>query len=118
MLTINLNPVLNARNIERPFSFLIKAGFSSHTASSFLDSSIQRPALNQIEKVCELLNCTPNDILTWQPNDKSSLPISHPLNKLKKKDVDYKWQESLKTMPLEQLNEIAAIISKMNSQPT
>jgi len=117
MLTLNLTPIFKARGIERPYTFLVKAGLSPHTATIIIHNSTSVFRLNHIELLCEKLNCTPNDILVWTPNKNQKLSDNHPLTQLKKNDTNYDIHETLKTIPLEQLKEIASII-KQNSKPT
>ncbi len=106
MLTHNLMQVFKARGIERPYSFLVKAGLSPHTATSILNSTTKVFRLNHIEIICEKLNCTPNDLLIWKPDKNQNLPDNHPLTQLKSEHSTYDIQETLKTIPLQQLNEL------------
>ena len=117
MLTLNLIQLFKARGIERPYTFLVKAGFSAHTATTIIHNSTKVFRLKHIELLCEKLNCTPNDILVWTPEKNKKLNDNHPLTKLKKNDTNFDIHETLKTIPLEQLKEIASII-KQNSKPT
>lgn len=112
MLSLNLKPVFKARGIERPYSFLVKAGFPSYTATLLLNSRTVTFRLAHIERLCEILHCTPNDLLVWTAPKDKKLGDTHPLTRLKKQNIDHNWQDTLKTIPLDQLNEIASIISK------
>ena len=112
MLSLNLKPVFKARGIEKPYTFLVKAGFPSYTAHNLLNSKTVTFRLRHIDKLCTILNCRPDDLLVWTPNRNEKLADSHPLTRLKKQNIDNNWQETLKTMPLDQLNEIASIINK------
>ena len=112
MLSLNLKPVFKARGIEKPYTFLVKAGFPSYTAHNLLNSKTVTFRLSHIDKLCTILNCRPDDLLVWTPNRNEKLPDSHPLTRLKKQNINNNWQQTLKTMPLDQLNEIAAIINK------
>jgi DNA-binding Xre family transcriptional regulator len=114
MLTWNLKPIFKARGIERPYTFLIKAGISRHTATSLLGSNTIVIRLSHLELLCEKLNCTPHDFLQWKPNPSRPLPQDHQLNKLKKEPIGFDLSQTLKTLPLEKLNEIASIISSQN----
>lgn len=86
MLQLNLSPLLQAMAVEHPFTFLRKNGFTHNTAHRLLqDPSVLH--LNYIEKLCAILNCTPNDLFAYTPPEHSTLPKEHPLNKLVKKEV-------------------------------
>ncbi len=117
MLTWNLRPVFKARGIEKPYTFLVKAGISPHTATSILSSSTCVMRLNHLELICEKLNCTPHDIMLWKPDPGKQLPESHQLLTLKKDTSGFDLSETLKTIPLEKLNEIARLLSSQNNSP-
>lgn len=116
MLSLNLQPIFKARGIEKPYSYLVSAGFPSYTAHNLLNAKTVSFRLRHVDKLCSLLNCTPNDLLVWTPNAKDKLPDAHPLTRLKKQDTDLNWQDTIKTIPLEQLGEIVKIINGHKKQ--
>jgi DNA-binding Xre family transcriptional regulator len=111
MLTWNLQSVFKARGIERPYTFLVKAGISRHSATSILNNDIFFLRLSHLELLCQKLNCSPNDLLLWVPNPNNPLPKEHPLYKLKKEAPGFDLAETLKTASFEKLNEIKNILS-------
>jgi DNA-binding Xre family transcriptional regulator len=115
MLVFNLNPIFTARGIERPYSMLIKAGFSKNLAHKFLNDKLNTMRLSQLNKICTMLHCTPNDIVIWSPDENEVISKTHPLRTLKKQDLELNWQETIKNVPLKQLKQIASII---NNQKT
>jgi DNA-binding Xre family transcriptional regulator len=114
MLRFQLNSIFKARGIQRPHTFLVKAGIASQTASRILNNDTHVFRLKHVEIICEKLNCTPNDLLVWTPKNDNPLSETHELNKLKSHlaNTGNQLQSMLKTMPLEQLNEIAALINE------
>jgi DNA-binding Xre family transcriptional regulator len=112
MLVFNLKEILQARQIEKPYSFLVKAGFTPHIANDLIHSHSRNFSLDHIEKLCEILHCEPNDLLVYKPNVNHKVATDHPLNKLLAKNIDFNWQQTLKTLPLEQLKEVANFISQ------
>ena len=111
MLVFNLNPIFTARGIERPYSMLIKAGFSKNLAHKLLNDKLNTMRLSELNKICAMLHCTPNDIVIWSPDDDEVLSKTHPLRTLIKQDLDLNWQETIKNVPLKQLKQIASIIN-------
>jgi len=71
--------------------------------------------LRNIDKLCSLLNCTPNDLLVWSPKRNEKLTDSHPITRLKKRNTDLNWQDTIKTVPLEDLELIVATINKLKA---
>jgi DNA-binding Xre family transcriptional regulator len=114
MLTLNLNPIFKARGIERPYSFLVKAGLTPHTANVLLNSKTKVFRLDHIEKLCQLLKCEPNDLLVWYPNKNEIIANDHPLTKLKHSEspaIDIK--ATLLNMPYKELKSFS---SKLNEE--
>lgn len=113
MLTLNLTPIFRNRGIERPYAFLVKAGFTPHTANVLLNSKTRVFRLNHIEKLCLMLNCEPNDLLVWHPNKDEIIPGDHPLTKLKQGEpmsVDLKTR--LLNMPYSELKNLSSKLAE------
>jgi DNA-binding Xre family transcriptional regulator len=111
MLYFNLRQICKARGIESPNAFLVKAGFQSTAAQNLLNNDTGNFKLSHIDKLCTILNCTPNELLIWSPNPGEKLEDTHPITKLKKQNTDLNWQDTIKTIPLDQLGEIVKIIN-------
>jgi len=112
MLSLNVTEICKTRQIERPYSFLVKAGISPHTASDIVNGYSRAIRLDHIEKLCEILHCEPNDLLVYKPESTYKVAETHPLNKLIPKNTDFDWHQTLKTIPLNKLKEVAAFINK------
>jgi DNA-binding Xre family transcriptional regulator len=114
MITWNLQAVFKARGIEKPFTFLVKAGLANHTAHSILRNPTFKIRLTHLEIICARLNCTPNDLLRWNPDPANPLPAEHQLFKIKSKEKEFDLIETLNTIPIEKLNQIATMLSNPN----
>lgn len=115
MLSLNLQPIFAARGIQRPYSFLVKAGFTTSTAHNLVSGELFSFQLRHIDKLCTVLNCTPNDLLVWSPNSHDLLPDSHPLTRLKDRRPDLNWQDTIKTAPLDELERIVSLIKSLGT---
>ena len=113
MLSIDLTHIFQARGIDRPYSFLVKAGFSSHTANSIVNSSTRAFKLDHIELLCKALVCEPNDLLSFTPDKDQVLTEDHPLLKLQQTDNTKNLKQALATLPYKQLKEIAKQINNI-----
>lgn len=116
MLYFNLTPIFKARQIDKPYSFLVKNGVARHTAHRLLSSEIQEMRLKHIELLCKILYCEPNELLAYKPNNEEKLPETHPLNKLIPTQDETNWQEQLKTLPISKLKEIGKLINQSNNE--
>lgn len=113
MLTVNLNPIFKARGIDRPYTFLVKAGLTPHSANVLLNSKTKVFRLDHIEKLCLILKCEPNDLLVWIPGKNEIIADDHPLNRLKHDEstaIDLK--ETLMKMPYRELKSLSSKIKE------
>ena len=106
MLALNLMPIFKARGIERPYSYLVKAGFTSHSAHLILNSKSRVFRLDHIERLCKTLICEPNDLLVYVPNNDEHISEEHPLNNLRQTHEAKDMKATLATLPFKQLKEI------------
>ncbi|MGO4707782.1 helix-turn-helix domain-containing protein [Chryseobacterium sp. 2TAF14] len=119
MLTLNLTPIFKARSIEKPYTFLVKAGLSPQTAHGILHSKTRVFRLDHIELLCKILICEPCDLLLYTPDTDTILPETHPLNNLKQEDAPQKSiKESLANIPYKNLKEITKQITENNDSKT
>lgn len=112
MLKFNFNRIFKARGIDKPFSFLVKAGYSDNFATRIANSRIKRLDLDDVEKLCELLNCTPNDLLEWVPEKIDIDADKHPLVSIKRNDKVVHLTQTLNAIPLDRLIEIENLIKR------
>lgn len=112
MLIYNFKRVFKARGIENPPAFLVNHGFSRNVASRIANNKTNKILLRHLEKVCLLLNCTPNDILEWKPDNKSKDHADTALFVLKKKHKSKGAEELLRSLPMSKLEEIAKLLKK------
>ena len=113
MLTLNLYPIFKARGIERPYTFLVKAGFTPHSANVLLNSKTKTFRLDHIEKLCVILKCEPNDLLVWYPDKNEIIADDHPLAKLKHGEsptIDLK--KTLLNMPYRELKTLSSKLTE------
>ena len=113
MLRLNLLPIFKARGIERPYSFLVKAGLTPHTANVLLNSKTKVFRLDHIERLCLILKCEPSDLLSWNPNKNEIIDEDHPLTKLRHSEspaIDLK--ATLLNMPYKELKSFSSRLSE------
>ena len=58
----DLSPILMARNIRTPYTFLSRIGFNTMTAYKMLGGESIQLNYNHLTALCLHLNCTPNDL--------------------------------------------------------
>ena len=108
MLSLNLKPIFNARGVEKPYSFLVKNGFTPHAANNLLNSHTRVFRLDHIERLCEVLICEPNDLVVWRPNAGKVIAQNNPLNKfISNANNETDLKKTLFDLPYNQLKDIA-----------
>lgn len=110
MLSYNLKQVMVARGIDRPHRFLVKAGFSRHTASRLLDQRCQKIFAEHVDLLCAALVCTPNDLFVWVPDKGVIYPDDYPMKALVQQDLGEGLMSALASMPLEKFKEVAKLV--------
>ena len=113
MLKLNINRVCKLRNIGSPYKFMMAHGFSHMTALNLMHGKTLAPKTEHIERLCRLLNCTPNDLYEWMPED--NLPETHPLNTLQR-EKPKNLNDLIKDLPLEKLPEIEALLKQVKGE--
>jgi succinate dehydrogenase flavin-adding protein (antitoxin of CptAB toxin-antitoxin module) len=73
---------------------------------------MERLNLKDIEKLCELFQCTPNDLLEWIPENKDLDNKKHSLISIKRSDKVVQLTQILNTIPLDKLGDIESMIKK------
>ena len=106
MLIYNLERIFKARGIESPFSFFRSKGFSERYSAKLKKGKVTGMKLETLEKLCEILNCTPHDLLEWEPDKGSALRKDHPLSILESKNKPPDMLSFLGSVPLDRMNEI------------
>lgn len=104
MLKYNIKALLSARGITKPVGHLIKSGINPNMASQLINNKLAaiKPAV--IEKLCVHLNCTPNDLMEWIPEENTNTQ-NHPLESLMLKQLPQQIQNIMQDIPVSKLKE-------------
>lgn len=113
MLQLNILSILKARGIEQPYKFLVKNGFVPFTAHKLKNNKVEHIRIDHIERLCVLLNCTPNDIFEWMPNDLLDDKPEHPLQKLRKTKRP-ELHKLLSKVPAHRLKDAEALLANLS----
>jgi DNA-binding Xre family transcriptional regulator len=103
MIYLHLQPIFAARGIDKPFSFLIKSGFTYPTTHNLLNNKISSLKLSYIEKLCDVLVCEPNDLFLWKPDKNKIYPENYPLKMLSDRDSSEEFRKTIQSIPYKDL---------------
>lgn len=116
MLYLNLQAIFEAKGIDNPANFLWKNGFTRHTAHNLLYNKSEGINFKHLEKLCLILNCTPNDIFNWQNKHKLLNEDAHPLKQIKKEKSKGNLSLKLRAMSVDKLNELHNFLDDLSKQ--
>ena len=104
MLKYNIKALCAARGITKPVGYLIKAGFNPNMSSQLINNKLAsiKPAV--LEKLCTHLNCTPNDLMEWIPEENTNTQ-NHPLQSLMNKQLPQQLQNIVAEIPVNKLKQ-------------
>jgi len=114
MLTLDLQRLMELREIQNPRGFLVKAGFTYHAAGRLLKSELAE--LRYIEKLCVALNCTPDDLFGWVPDKGMRHAKGHALEKLAGRKRKGSIVPKLKNLPEDKLEQLHQFIDKLTGE--
>ncbi|TCN66389.1 helix-turn-helix domain-containing protein [Acetobacteroides hydrogenigenes] len=112
MLTFNLKRIFAARGVQRPFTYMVRRGFSDNFSSGIMNGRKHQMNLREVERLCELLKCTPNDLLEWKPSAEQAAEEDHPLKPLLRTNTVEGLTQLLNSASLDKLTRIEALIKR------
>ncbi|MFN7118258.1 MAG: helix-turn-helix domain-containing protein [Saprospiraceae bacterium] len=113
MLHFDLVGMMRRREIENPYRFLVKNGFNYHTARHLLRNERDSLSYKNLEKLCLLLHCTPNDLFVWQKPTDAVVAENHPLHQLKPKPQEVNIMQKLQELPLDKLELVKQFVKEL-----
>ena len=111
MLKFNFPRVFKARGIDRPNRFLVSHGYSTNMATRMVNDRTRQLNVKDVEKLCLMLNCTPNDFFEWIPETNDIDMENHPLNALKRNDVIV-LARLINDIPMDKLADIEKLVKR------
>lgn len=106
---------MRLRGIENHYHLMLKLGFVPATARLFLSGESVLIKLEQLEKLCVALNCTPNDLLEWRPDASQSVSDTHSMNNLKR-TAEKDLPKLLNEIPSDKFEQILDILQDLQNK--
>ena len=118
MLYLDIVKACNNKGIDNPRRWLVQNGFSHVAAARLLQNTQESINYATLDKLCILLFCTPNELLSWQPAANAAIAANHPLEKLKHVSADQSISGKLKTLPPEKIEEVQKFLDGLTAAKT
>lgn len=112
MLKPNIQRILAGRAIDKGYTYLVKRGFSMNLAAHLNTGNMKEVHLADIEKLCLLFQCTPNELLEWAPAEKENDVETQPLRNLIRVNPKVNIRTILNALPYAQIAEMEKMISE------
>ncbi len=68
MITLNIARIATIKGIQRPYTFLVKQGFSPQMAKTMLSGRAQSLHFAYLERLCRIFRCEPYDLFDYRPH--------------------------------------------------
>jgi len=118
MLNYNIKRILKARLITQPVGYLSKHGFTKPTAQRLISGKTKNITTKQLEKLCLALNCTPNDLMDWTPDNEKQLEQKPSLQQLIHSETPNELSSLVENIPLNKLNDFTKEIEEVKKRYT
>lgn len=113
MLTLNVSRVLLHKGIREPYGYLKSIGYKQAKANRLSKGQVVFISLDDMENLCLELNCTPNDLLDWCPDDnENGIATNHALQAIYRKDDSANIMAMVQGLPLEKIEAIEKLIAE------
>ena len=110
MIKLDIGKHCRSRNQPNSAAYLRQQGFSHWVAHQLAGNKSRSISFNDLERLCVVFKCTPNDIFEWLPNNLTDEQnTKHPLAPLIKQKST---EEDISHLSFSQLKEIARIVKE------
>ncbi len=116
MLKLRLKFLLETKGVSNPYNFLIKHGFSPNIATRYLNSKVDMVNLAYLEKLCLILQCSPNELFEWEPAKDITLNESHPMAMLIRNDKPFNIISHINNLPLDKVKQLQQYIAELDKK--
>ena len=106
MLRIDIKRIARKKGQFEPTKLLVKNGFGKQKAWKIVSGRVKDWDLNDIEKLCEIFQCTPNDLFVLEPEKGKVYDNKHPMQFLIRFNEAYDVLSFLRSEPIEKIMEI------------
>jgi DNA-binding Xre family transcriptional regulator len=115
MLKFDILPLLRFKGDKNPALYLKRNGFSKTTSYHLTGKDVKRLTITDIRRLCNLFNCTPNDLFTYVESESKPLPPNSAMKQLVRKPLP-SIPELIGDLSPAQTNELMNKIMEMKNQ--
>jgi len=116
MIKLNIERMIRMRGHSNPLRYLQEQGFPYRVCYLMLKGSVKLIKFNQLEHLCRLLHCTPNDLLEWVPKEETPEELSLPLAKLLRRGTYSPLVGAIQGIPPSKLDKALELLKKLGEE--
>jgi DNA-binding Xre family transcriptional regulator len=105
MLKLDIHPLLALKGATKKLAYLYNRGLSEGRAKHLISKNIKTISIADIEKLCLIFNCTPNDLFIYEESVSNPLPQNSALKKIVRTPIP-SMPELVKDLSIEQTTEL------------
>jgi DNA-binding Xre family transcriptional regulator len=115
MFRFDIQHLLKLKGGKTPAAFLRQNGFSRTSSFHLSGKNVKRLTVNDIKKLCNLFNCTPNDLFLYEESGSKPIPPNSSMRKLIRTPF-LTMPEIVDDISLDQAKELMEKIREMKKQ--
>lgn len=112
MLKFDILYLLKFKSVNKKMAFLYKRGFTKGKSYRLIQKNVKQLRVSDIELLCKVFNCTPNDLFTYEESVEKPLPDGSALKALVRQPLP-SFPELISDLTVEQASEFINKIRKM-----
>jgi DNA-binding Xre family transcriptional regulator len=116
MLYLNVGRVMSSRGILQRYAYLTKNGFIRSTASKLASNQTWQIRYSLLEQLCLVLNCTPNDLFQWLPDENQQVGENTALKILIRNEKESAISQIVKDIPFEKLERAKELLAQLKDE--
>jgi DNA-binding Xre family transcriptional regulator len=116
MMYLSIHRAFKTKGVKNAHKFLKNLGFHPAKATELTKGVPRLIRVDELEKICYALWCSPNDLFDWDPDAKFPVIEGHPINAIKRRNEELDIANIGRQLTVEQLRELSAHARKMMEQ--
>lgn len=116
MLRIDIKRIARKKGKLDAVKFLVLKGYEKQKAWRMASGRVKVWDLKDIEKLCEIFQCTPNDLFVLEPEKGKIYDNKHPLQSLIRFNEAYDVLSFLSSEPIEKIKEIEEELKRRKAE--
>ncbi len=112
MITLNIPRIALLKGVQRPYTYLVKNGFTPQTAKDLVAGRVRRFDFAHLEKLCRIFRCEPYDLYDYTPDPNRHVQGEDHLAFLAKPKIDKSIHSLIAGLTLKEVESLVSEVSQ------